>query len=180
MTRKIDIKGYGGKYYITSQGDVYRRYKTCERKRKVHKRGAWVYGLELSDDKGQRRWFSINHLMKTHFFNCDDPRYGVMHKNGMQEDCSLQNLRLMPVSDILQFNAASASRARQKAVVAICSHTDEVLDIYPSAREASRRHHVSCQSVVNWCNGTHNNSLIPDFDFMWDDDYDYEEGDYDS
>lgn len=169
IPQQIDIKGYDGKYYITIDGEVFRRYKYCERKLKpCNKHGN--YCIALTDGKSKRKEYTLNNLMKNHYFNCDDKNYGTYHINGVKSDHSYGNLKLIHKSDLGKLTGGSS----RQAVLKICKETNDILDVYPSARKAAKSHYVSRQTMSDYCNGRTKNTAFPDFKFAWEQDMDAE------
>ena len=160
MTRKIDIKGYDGKYYITDQGEVFRRYKHHERKLKQSKRGQ--VNLHLDGKQTSR---DVSTLVKTHIYGITDPNIFVYHKNGVSSDFRPQNLLFMTHSEWCKKHNG---RQSYKAVAKICSKTKEILDIYPSMTDAAKAHNVTTYTMYNWCRGKHQNKTLPAYDFKYD------------
>ena len=165
MTRKIDIKGYGGKYYITDEGEVFRRYKNHDRKLKQSKRGQ----VSLYHNN-KKTCVSITTLIKTHIYGITDPNIYVYHKNGMTSDFNPQNLLFMTNAEWCK---RYGSRPNYKAVAKLCRTTKEVLDVYPSMLEAAREHGVTTQTMYNWCKGRHQNKTYPAYIFKYDADISY-------
>lgn len=170
LPQQIDIKGYDGKYYVTIDGDVFRRYKSCDRKLKPWSRHRH-YSVSLTDDKGKKKERTINSIMKRAYFNCDDKNYGVYHKNGVKADCSYGNLKLV---DAQTLGKLGGGKSTSKTVLKICKETNAILGIYPSARKAAKSHYVSRQTMSDYCNGRTKNTAFPDFKFAWEQDMENE------
>ena len=169
VPQQIDIKGYRGKYYITIQGEVFRRHcKYCVSPLKPYlKNGKYCVGL--TNSTGEKKLFTINRLMKQSYFNCTDPNYGVYHKNGLKADHSYWNLQLIHKTDL---GKITGGQSKSKTVLKICKSTGDVLEIYKSARKASADNHVSHQTIADYCNGKVKNTLFPNVTFVWEDDFD--------
>ena len=165
MTRKIDIKGYNGKYYITDKGEVFRRYKNHDRRLKPSRVGQVNLYLD-----GKRLNASVSTLIKEHFFGVSDPGILIYRKNGVSSDYRLQNLALMTMAE---YNKKYGARQNYKAVAKLCRATKEVLDIYPSMTDAAKAHNVSLRTIFNWCKGKHQNKTLPVYDFKYDADISY-------
>ena len=165
MTRKIDIKGYNGKYYITDKGEVFRRYKNHDRKLKQSKRGQVNLYLD-----GKRINASVSSLVKSHVYGITDPNICVYHKNGVSSDFSPRNLLFMTHSEWCKMRKG---RPNYKAVAKLCSTTKEVLDIYPSMTDAAKANNVSLRTIFNWCKGKHQDKTLPVYDFKYDADISY-------
>ena len=165
MTRKIDIKGYDGKYHITDQGEVFRRYKNHDRKLKQSKRGQVNLYLD-----GKRINASVSSLVKSHVYGITDPNIFVYHKNGIRTDHSPGNLIFLPHAEWCK---RYGSRPNFKVIAKTCRATGAVIDVYPSMLEAAREHGVTTQTMYNWCRGKCQNKTLPDYDFKYDADISY-------
>ena len=164
MTKKIDIEGYNGKYYITDKGEVYRRYKNHNRKLKPSPSGQVVLSLD-----GKPATVSITTLIKKYLYGITNPKIEAFRKNGLNADTRPENLIFMTRAE---WNKKTGRR-NYKAVVQIDRRTGEIVEIYPSLKAAAEALHVSASCVGYWTQGKGKSSIYPECDFMYEDKLDY-------
>lgn len=167
IPQQVDIKGYDGKYYITIEGEVFRRHKKSTRKLKPYFKSK-RFCVGLTNAKGKKKSYTLNQLMKQNYFNCDNPNYGMYHKNGLEADCSYWNLKLISKSEL---GKITGGQSRSKTVLEICKHSGEIIKIYPSARKTAKAKFVSYQTIIDYCNGKVKTTLFPDVVFVWEKDF---------
>jgi hypothetical protein len=78
-------------------------------------------------------------------------RFGMVpyHKNGDLADNSVNNIGFATRKRLGKMTGAMSGRKP----VAKVSEEGEIVEVYPSAREAGRRNHMSYQTVIDRCRG---------------------------
>lgn len=162
---KHPIPGYGGKYAIDTGGVVWRKNKSgyIEMRPQV-KRGA--LSVRLTDESGKRATLNISALMRAVFFRDLPPDVVLCHRNGDKLDNRLYNLRPIARAEL---GRQTGGQSRRKAVAKIAG-SGEVIDLYPSARQAAKSNYFSYQTVIDRCNGRVKSRLAPDgYQYSWAD-----------
>lgn len=183
-----DIPGYDGLYRISTTGRVlaYRGYrgKRLDTPKELHPRFGSAGGIDRhyliislrTPGTGERRTYQMTRLMAETWLTGLPPDYIIHLRNGDPSDVSLQNL-------VVDTKQASAERMRErhrqnpnksycrKLPVVKIDLTLEVVDAYPSARQASMDTHISRATILHYCNRQTKQSVIaPDgFIYAWDD-----------
>ena len=145
MKDYIDIPGYDGRYYITFEGEVFRRYKGKTVKITARQKGK-TYVVRLTDLKGKRKMFTLSQLMRMTYFK--GIKKCLCHRNGLGTDYSVNNL--MPISK-QDLGKMTGGDSRSKPV---CKSKDgPAVDFYRSAHQAAKANYMSYQSryrQVQW------------------------------
>lgn len=163
----VDIKGYADRYCIDIHGNVYRKRKKGLVKLTPYLKNG-VYCVGLVDGGGRKKLHTLNTLMKTNYFHCDSPDFGMYHKNGLEADCSYWNLRLVHKKEL---GKLTGGQSRSQSVLMLDESTGEIISIYPSARKAASHNYCSYQTIIDRCNGKVRKSLISGVKFLWEKDY---------
>lgn len=162
MKDQLDIPDYGGRYYITFEGDVFRRWKKKDSKMICHRK-ANSYVVRLTDLQGKRKMFSLSQLMRMTYFK--GYKGCLRHKNGLRADYSVNNLE--PISK-QQLGRLTGGSSKSKPVCKI--KNGEVISFYRSARQAAKNNFMSYQTVIDRCNGKVKSRYAPDgYEYHWED-----------
>ena len=149
-TEWVAIKGYRWPYRINREGCVQKQLAD----------GSW-YTLKPYIGGGRARAMvkmrtadnrkidvPVVWLMADAFMGGRRPGYAIIHKNGAKLDCSLGNLKFLPLNKC----GLLSCQSRRKAVEKV-DRAGQVTAIYASAREAAERNYISQTSVWARCNG---------------------------
>lgn len=166
-----DISGFEGKYRISNFGNAIRvfpsgktRNMTPYRKQKG-KRKKYLF-LKLTNSDGVSKEFLVHQLVARHYL--PTPKAGEVpyHKNHVLTDNWKGNLVYIDRSSLGKMTGARSGRMP----VAKVNLSGEKIEFYTSAREASRKNHVSYQCVMDHCNGRVKRAhTLGDYEFVWDD-----------
>jgi hypothetical protein len=161
MKNQIDIPGYAGRYYITYEGDVFRRWKTKDSKIISHRK-SHTYVVRLTDQQGNRKMYSLSQLMRmTYFQGCTENLY---HRNGLRSDFSVNNLQ--PITK-QQLGKMTGGNSKSRPVCK--SKGGKAITFYHSARQAAKFNFMSYQTVIGRCNGKVKSKYAPDgYEYQWD------------
>ena len=85
-------------------------------------------------------------LMADAFMGGRRPGYGIVHKNGAKLDCSYENLEFRSAKDCGKISC----RSRRKAVMKV-DRAGNVVEVYPSGREAAKKNYISQNSIWARC-----------------------------
>ena len=167
--KKMDIPGYGGKYYVRQDGTVWRRYEGTAKDRRLcgHRKGR-NRDVHLSGENRKTRCMAMSSIMrKTYFAGLVPDGYVLMHVNGMENDWSVFNLMPIARSELGRLrNRSNKARSVEK----VDPRTGKSLAIYKSAREAGRKGYISYQTVLDACNMKNKRTpgVAPDgFAYRW-------------
>lgn len=160
-----EVKGFGSRYRVSSDGEVQRRKRN----------GEWTgvtpavkHGrvcVAMIADGGRRQYVAVSRLMAEAFLGGVGPDQCVIHRNTMKLDCSLHNLQVVPK----RVQAGINGRCNRRAVLKIGADGD-IVEVYPSAREAARREYVSETAMRRRCLGkTHACRWAEDCEFRYED-----------
>jgi hypothetical protein len=124
--------------------------------------------------KGKIREVRICNLMKMCFEDIigakPSPEHVLYRKNGVMSDDTASNLEWIKREKL---GKMTGTRSRSKAVAKI-NKSGEVVEVYSSTREASKKCFLSYTSISNYCNGKNKNKYASDgFAYRWDDDIVY-------
>lgn len=95
-------------------------------------------------------------LMADAFMGGQRPGYGIVHRNGAKLDCALENLKFMPLRECGRLSCRSRRRAVEKI-----DRNGQIVAIYASAREASRKNFISQNSIWARINGRSERPVLP-------------------
>lgn len=164
-----DIPGYAGLYRINHTGDIQRVFKTCIVTMKPTLKSK-QYIVRLMTPNGKRKEERIHKLMQKTFLLPPKPGQVLYHKNGNKKDNWINNLGYISREDLGKKTGGSS---RRQAVVKLDGRRD-VVEIYPSARQAAKENFMSYQTIMDRCNGNVKKLIAPDgFFYVWDKDIDY-------
>lgn len=164
MARK-PVKGYDGKYLVDTDGNIFHVYKTCIRQMTPYKkRGVLV--VELTDTNGKRHMHIVHHLVADAFMPPRPPGFAIWHKNGIKCDPSLGNLEYISRAEL---GRRTGHQSRRKAVAKYDWRTQDVVEVYRSARAAAKANYMSYQTIMDRCNGKVKSPIAPDgYIYQWD------------
>jgi len=139
------IEGYKWPYRINEEAVVQKFYQ-----------GKWVQlkpylgstraRVKMRTKDNKRVDVPLVWLMADAFMGGRRPGICITHKNGSKLDCALCNLQFSTHAAAGKISGGS----RRRAVLKI-NRKGEVVDIYPSVVEASRRNHLSRTAVWHRC-----------------------------
>lgn len=175
----VDIEGYHGKYQINHKGEIRRVYKngkvrlltpyTSSKGSKNIKATKQKLYIGLTDNTGKKKEHFVHILVAKHFLPAPEEGQVVYHVNGVLDDNWVNNLRYIDRRSLGRITGPSSKR---RPVVKI-DKTGEIVDHYPSAREAAKNNFMSRQTITDRCNLISCNRSIfaPDgYAYAWDDD----------
>lgn len=147
--QRMDIPGT--EYYVTIDGDVYRRWKTVPDKKikpyiKNHSRHQRVIHLCVN---GVQKAVTMAYIMKQTYFRGMPEGMCLHHLDGSHENYAVWNLKPCTVQELGRLHSR---KHNARCVLKRDAATGEVLEIYPSARRAARENYMSFQTVLDACN----------------------------
>lgn len=160
------INGFDGRYLVDTQGNIWHVYKTCIRQMKAYKnsRGILVVGLTGLD--GKKRQYIVHLLVADAFLPPRPPGYVVCHRNGDRGDPCLTNLWIIKSQEL---GKLTGHKARRKAVAKFDWRTQDIVEVYRSARQAAKANYMSYQTIIDRCNGKVKGPIAPDgYIYQWD------------
>lgn len=145
----IDIAGYGGRYQINPYGRIRRVYASCIHylTPRIKSKGNVI--VRLTDAAGRRREHQVSRLVAAAFKPAPAPGMVLCHVNQCKSDTYVGNLKWVSKRSL---GKITGPKSRRRPVVKI-STDGCVLDYYSSARAAGRANYMSCQTVLDYCNG---------------------------
>lgn len=163
-----DIEGYEGKYQVSYEGKIRRIYKSGKVREltpylKQHHRKILFIGLTKN---GKKKEFPVHSLVAQAFLG--EPKKGEVtyHKNGLIRDNWASNLGYI---DRKKLGKMTGSQSKRKGVVKINSN-GEMVDFYPSARQAAKKNFMSYQTIIDRCNRKVKSPFAPDgHAYAWED-----------
>lgn len=175
VERWRDIPGYDGWYQISTEGRV-RSYKAhgtgkrLEQPKELHPRlrntshGPYLV-VALKVDAKTQRTHTMTRLMAETWMKNLPPDYIILLKNGNPADVSLSNMVVSTRAEQRErARAAMAARNRKpyckKLPVVKIDLTLEVVDAYPSARQAALDTTINRGTIQLYCNHKTKKSVI--------------------
>ena len=165
-----DIPGYDGKYQLDREGNCRRVFPSGKTRlmtpyQKKRMSGSNRYIVKLTKD-GKSKEEILMQLMAITFLGPVPEGCVPYHKNGMQSDNNINNIEYISKKDLGKKTGAAAKRRP----VAKLDSNGEIVEIYPSAREAARKNFMSYQTVIDRCNGKCKGAFAPDgYAYAWED-----------
>lgn len=165
-----EIPLFGGKYLASNLGRIksvpYKGYKfgrTSEKILSTSKRSRDGYALiNLISPKGIRKTYQVHRLIGLTFLNNYEDGLVINHKNEMKDDNRVSNLEWITKWENTQYSGnlekawASSScqlnNSRSKSIIQYDKEMN-IIEMYPSASEASRVTKVDKANLVNCANG---------------------------
>lgn len=165
-----NIQGYNGKYQVDMEANVRRVYPSGKTRAMTpyHKKmsGSQRLIVKLTDDKGKSKEVILLQIMAKTFLGPAPDGCVPYHKNGCQSDNYIQNIAYISREEL---GKKTGSKSRRQSVVKI-DVLGEIVDIYSSAREASRKNYMSYQTIIDRCNGKCKSAFAPDgYAYYWED-----------
>lgn len=163
-----DIIGYEGMYQVSYEGKVRRIYKNGKIKElnlytKKNHREVLYAGLNKNRIKKE---VQVHILVAQAFLG--EPKEGevIYHVNGLLKDNWASNLKYI---DRKKLGQITGPRSRRKTVAKINSD-GEIVEVYPSARQAGRENFMSYQTVIDRCNRKVKSPFASDgYAYAWED-----------
>lgn len=164
-----DIPGYDGKYQADREGNIRRIYQsgksrlmTAYIKKSTRNRRMVV---KLTKDGNAKEETMIEIMAKT-FLGPKPKDHVPYHKNGVQSDNYINNIAYISRKDL---GKLTGKNSRRKPVAKI-DKCGEIVEFYPSAREAARKNYMSYQTIIDRCNGKCKSAFAPDgYAYAWED-----------
>lgn len=147
------IDGYFWPYRINEEGEVQRLTDSGEwipmtpilaRSTKSHPYGRLVVNLKKADGRFQNTL--VKTLMVDAFLGGKKPGICYVLKNGMQTDCSLNNITVATPTQIGKAHGGGLRRSIEKV-----DQDGNVVELYPSIMEAARKNYISRKSILIRC-----------------------------
>ena len=85
-------------------------------------------------------------LMADAFMGGRRTGYGIVHRNGAKLDCELENLKFVPLKECGRISC----RGRRKPVAKV-DRGGNIVEIYPSGRDAAKENYISQNSIWARC-----------------------------
>lgn len=154
-----DIPGYGGVYQISRQGEVRTWRKMGRHKglreeprllnpRFFYKKGAYTqYYVQLRDDNGKVRNHTIRRLVADAYMGGIPKGMVPYSKNGDAKDCCINNIGFGTRQEVGRMFGGKFKRR----TVAKVDKDGNVLEFYPSVREAARANYMGESTVRRRC-----------------------------
>lgn len=157
-----------GIYEISYHGKIRRTYKNGKYKimyQTVDHNG--VPTVQLTDLDGHRKEYRVHVLMaKTFLPPKPHPQMVLYHRNEIKKDNVIGNIDWISRSKL---GKKTGGNSRRKPVVKK-DKIGEIIEFYPSARDAARNNFMSYQTVIDRCNGKCKSIFAPDgYKYEWDD-----------
>ena len=167
LPERMDIPGFEGRYYVCMDGTVWHKWKSTDTQMFGHKKGRGRE-MKLTDENGKIHSKTMSWIMKHTYFAGMDPEMVLMHKNGIERDWSVHNLK-----PITRHNLGKKTYRNHdaRAVLKIHPETGEILEVYTSSREAGKKNHCSYQAILDACNmkNIKRKGIAPDgFLYRWE------------
>lgn len=148
------IEGFKYPYRINENAVVQRQlpngeWKTMNPYRQGRKRNEGRFVVKMVRDTGKYEiQFLVNLMLYAFMGGRRPPGKRLTHKNGMVSDCALKNLVWTTQSEIGKRYGSAGRKVVEKVDTA-----GNVVAIYSSISEASRKEHVSIEFIRRRCNG---------------------------
>lgn len=178
-----DVPGYGGKYIASDLGRIANTFHKGRKRKdggrsvlqqylkkprgKEARRSAKRY-IHLTDLEGNTRELPAAKVVAETFLGPVPAGKVIFHKNGNPADNSVWNLSFCTQQQVGRMTGADSTRRP----VLKFSATGELLECYPSARQAAKQNYFSYQTIIDRCNGKcKRHILAPDgCYYAWDTD----------
>ncbi|MCI8414941.1 MAG: hypothetical protein HFF00_04850 [Ruminiclostridium sp.] len=180
-----DIPGYGGWYQISTEGRI-RSFRKGHGEKDTRaetpklmtprllrniKSSSACLRIRLVDVNGNQVFRYMATLMADTWIGPRPPGYNVCIKNNNPEDVRLSNLCIMKRSDITRLKTIGPKTIRRKLPVVKIDKFLEVVDAYPSARQAALASGIPPNTLKDYCNRKVKRTVFaPDgYIYCWDD-----------
>lgn len=180
-----DIPGFGGWYQISTEGRIRSFRKGHGKKdtraetpklmsptlkRNIKSSSTWL-SIRLVDPDGKQQFKCMTTLMADTWIGPRPPGYNVCVKNNNPADVRLSNLCIMKRSEITRLKTKGPKTIRRKLPAIKIDKSLEVVDAYPSARQAALASGLSPMTLRDYCNRKVKRTVFaPDgYIYCWDD-----------
>ena len=146
-TRWVELEGYLYRYRLGDNGAVERWHDDkgwVQLKPSLKTGGNKRVAVYLTVRKGVRKRLVIARAVAEHFMGGIPKGYCVAHKNGSKLDCACYNLYFTTNRELGRKNGKNSTR---RPVVKIDEYGN-VLEIYPSIVEASKKNFMSMSAIM--------------------------------
>lgn len=162
-----DIKGYEGLYQVSNEGEVRRLWKS-----KTHilsPSNSLGYSYVNLCKHGKATRMTVHRLVAEAFVPNPDGKPEVNHINELKSDNRAKNLEWMTSSENQNHGTANARRrTNARAYKRVLQMSEgEVINRYPSLKEASRATGISVSNLSRCCRGVLN--TVRGFQWKFDD-----------
>lgn len=180
-----DIPGFGGWYQISTEGRI-RSFRKGHGQKDVKaeipklitprpvrniKQSSTSLRIRLVTPEGKQVFKNMTTLMADTWIGPRPPGYNVCIKNNNPADVRLSNLCIMARGDITRMKTHGPKTIRRKLPVIKIDKSLEVVDAYPSARQAALASGLSPVTLRDYCNRKVKRTVFaPDgYLYCWDD-----------
>lgn len=143
----VAIKGYRWPYRINEEGCVEKWGETGWVRLTPYVSGRARACVKMRSEDNRKLDVPVVNLMADAFMGGKKPGECIIHRNGMRLECHLHNLQKVSYEECGKLS----SRNRRRAVAKI-DRKGHIVQIYPSAREAAQKNHISQTAVWHRCN----------------------------
>ena len=162
----VAIEGYKYPYRINEEARVqkYDKGKWIDLSTKLRK-GNQAVSVWMRGVNGEEMYVSLTRLMAEAFMGGRRPGYNIIHKNGVKQDCYLDNLEFIKNEDS---GKKFGGLARRMPVLKV-DRNGEILAAYKNAKEAAKENFMFEDNVKRHCRGAIKNPFkFNDFTFVYD------------
>ena len=174
-----DIPGYNGAYQISWFGEVRswrkrgggrlaapHKMKTSWWHRNDRKNPGRKQIVKLTDEDGKWKKVPVVNLMVDVWLGGKREGFVAYHKNGDLSDNCANNIAFI-TREALGRKTGGASK---RIPVVKINRSGEIVEVYPSARQAAKANYMSYQAVLDRCHGKVKNPFAADgHDYRFDD-----------
>ena len=167
LPERMDIPGFEGRYYVCMDGTVWHKWKSTDTQMFGHRNGRGRE-MKLTDENGKIHSKTMSWIMRHTYFAGMDPEMVLMHKNGIERDWSVHNLKPITRQNL---GKKTYRNHEARAVLKIHPESGEILEVYTSSREAGKKNHCSYQAILDACNmkNIKRKGIAPDgFLYRWE------------
>lgn len=147
------VPGFSGQYQVSFLGEVRRvcksgktRMLTPYKRQKPGGRSSAFY-VKLADGNCHGKDVAVAHLVAAVWLGGIPEGMVTYHKNGDTKDNRVANIGFIKRQELGKLTGALSGRMP----VAKINKFGQVLDLYPSARQAAKKNHMSYQTVLDRC-----------------------------
>lgn len=152
MQEWMQVPGFSGQYQVSFLGEVRRvckngktRMLTPYKKQKTSGRSSAFY-VKLSDNCHGKD-IAVAHLVAAVWLGGIPEGMVTYHKNGDTKDNRAANIVFINRHELGKLTGALSGRMP----VAKINKFGQVLELYPSARQAAKKNHMSYQTILDRC-----------------------------